>query len=346
MNRHRNCVSAPAVPYPTIHRGIFQHPRRRVRSRRGRSARLVAASVILGFVFGRSVSFSAEGEPATEQFQAFAAKEKTRLSQVKSYAMKGEIKVTVERLFQAANGGPREMKRTFSVWGKGGEIKEIVESLDEAGKPSGTATSYLDAKRVTLIHAGGSNPRRMAKIFTLGPLAGLFNECPAFMEYSFLWVSIPPGGIPALLPSELASDEKWTAVGKSLQSAVMGEDGLLHATVAGTKGSASIDLVKTPDSDGGYQIKAASFFTNDGYLDRKIEVLDYFRDEKVGLIGKTFRVGVYQSSPSPILLATWELEIKELKVNVPVDDELFTFDPSSVDMIYDGDTKRAIPVPK
>lgn len=303
-------------------------------------------AAILGSVLASCLSWAAETESATEQFQRFTERERTRLAKIKSYTMKGEIKVIVEREFQKMTGGPLVMQRTFSLSGKDGRVKESVTALDERGPGPGTVVSYLDAKKVALIQGGRAVPRRLAKIFTLGPHEGLFNECPAFMEYSFLWITIPPGGIPALIPSDLSSSEKWATVAKSLQKAELGADGSLHVTLEGAIGSSEIDLVKAAGSGNDYKIRTIRFFNNDGYLARKIEVLEYFNDENVGRCGVSFRVSVYRSSASETLLATWELKIDDFAVNAPVDDEELIFDPATVDTIYDGDTEKWISVPK
>jgi hypothetical protein len=147
-----------------------------------------------------------------------------------------------------------------------------------------------------------------------------------------------------LRPSDLSSKAKWVTVATSVQAVSMG-DGLLHVGLAGSEGSSSIDFARPAELKGDYQISAVSFFTKAGALTRKIEVLDFFHDGNLGRIGKAFRVSVYDPRTTPTLLVTWNLEIQEMKLNGPIEDALFTFDPASVDMIYDGDTKVTIRVP-
>jgi hypothetical protein len=175
---HREHAERKGV-FPAIWRCVLHF--RRWRPCSETAARIAAIFVMLCFGFGSSLSYSAETDPtALAAFHAFAEKQQSLLSQVQTYEMKGEIKVTVSGAYVKAAGGPKEMKRTFSAWGKGDEIKEIVESLGEGGKVVSVDTYHLDAKRVTLTNNRVNATHRMAKIFTLGPNQGLFNDCPAF----------------------------------------------------------------------------------------------------------------------------------------------------------------------
>ena len=278
----------------------------------------------------------------TSAFKDFVAARQAALSNLKSFEMKGSLKVTVSDDELAANGGSKITERTFHVWAKGDGIQEFVERLDDAGKVESTTTYYLTSKQV--IEVEEQKGERAAKIFTLGkaPNTGLFNECPAFLEYSFLGLSINDYGFPALPPSALVSSQKWQGVFHGLEGVSSGKDGSVRASLSTKAGSSTLDLTPVPDAKGGYQIRELSFFSKDKFLDRKIEVLDFFHDKEFGAIGTKFRVGVYRSAPGKPPIALWEFSIDDVQLNCPVDDAQLRFEPDTVDYIFYGDTQQSV----
>lgn len=298
----------------------------------------------LSFLACFSSCLAEVSEENLSQLEGFATKAKSALKTLESFEMSGILRITISDEYLQYNPGPKVSQKKFRILAKGDKIKETVESLDSSGNTISTTVYFLDSKRI--VEVSDSNGVA-AKIFTLGTKdnLGLFNFCPAFLEYSFLGLSIARSGIPALSISDLASDQKWAALLKNALTVETKKDGAMTAVFSGPKGSSSITLLRSSDSESGYRIGSVSFFDKNNAIDRKIEVIDVFSDALLGDFGKSFKVGVYRlNSEAPSI--TWEFLIDNIRINPPIGDESFDFDPTSVEQIFDGDSDTFIEVPR
>lgn len=297
----------------------------------------------LVFCFGCTLLCVAETLPhPLNQFKRFAEQRQSELSRLTSFEMTGSITITISDDYLQYSNDRKVSRKSFQIWAKGNQIKEIVKSLDDSGSVVSTTVFYLNPEQVVEVNDSNGS---VAKIFSLGKgdNVGLFNFCPSFFEYSFLGLFIKRSGIPALLPSDLVSNEKWTNVVKSLATVELGVDGGMSARISTPEGFSTINLVKSALKSE-YQIESISFFTKDKILDRKVKVAGFVQDQVVGDIGKSFKVEVFRmGSQNPSI--TWDYEIYDVKVNSTIDDEIFVFEPTSVEQIFEGDTKTFIDVP-
>ena len=201
-----------------------------------------------------------------------------------------------------------------------------------------TEVYYLNHRRVIWADNGNGfsiTPHVLAE----GKSNGLFNVCPAFFEDSFLNLDITYAGIPALLATDLGSNERWTKVVQSLQSAQIGSDDHVYATMAGTEGRSTIELVKQLNSTNDYQVASLSFFAEvakDVTVERKIDVLDVSNDKNLGSIGKIFRMNIYDP-PSEVPSVTWEYTVTDVKLNCLIDADALQFNPRAVTTINDAE---------
>lgn len=282
---------------------------------------------------------------ALDSFKHFAARQESMFLRVKSCEMNGTIKITISDEYLKRSPGPKVTNLTFNIWAQGDQLKEVVKYLDGSGAPVRTVVYYLSPTQVAEVDDLNGV---VGKIFPLGVHSndGLFNFCPFFLEYSFLNPSITRSGIPALLLSDLASKARWDVIINDIRDVKMEDSGLLRFNlIEESQARASVDLIKSLDQESIFQISAITFLTKDGYPDRKIEVMNMSHNSILGDIGKTFKVGVYRLSPDKPSI-TWEYNIQNIKLNSPINDEIFEFDPSSVDEIFDGKNKKFIDVPK
>lgn len=281
---------------------------------------------------------------ALMEFAKFIKGRESVLSRLRAFEMKGRIAVEVSEEFLKINGGSKRMQRNFTVEGNGLQTKAVVDYMDIEGRIRNSMAYHLDSERVVVVDGAGE---RRAKIFSLskGEDYGLFNHSPAFLEYSFLHQSISRAGIPTLTLGKLAEKEIWLKALKNVQSAEIADDGILSVTIASETGSCMVELRAKSDKDG-YQIGAVTFFTKDGLVDRKIEVLSFQEDENGGKLGNRFRVSVYFPIANSPPAAVWDFDLDGIKINNPIDADALDFDPLSVVGIFDGDNNVNLSVPK
>ena len=275
---------------------------------------------------------------AVEAVKAFIEKGRSLFSRLKSFQMTGVLEIVTEMNVNR----PIVRRYNFRVWARGDEIKEIVELLGADGKPKSTMTFYLDASQIVEVDESIKFPKKLAKRFTLGraPNTRLFSLCPAMLEYAFLDPSISSFGIPATRPSDLAGNERWTAMLKGLDGHVEEDDATVDVTRSRPSGSSFVEFEKRPDLDDKLLIANISFFSDEGKtLERKVKVLEYLHDREFGELGRAFSVNVYQGPAPAKLMATWQFSVETLTINGAIDDRTLVFDPATVDTIYDGDSQ-------
>jgi len=275
-------------------------------------------------------------------FTEFAERQQLMLSKLKTFEMKGSIKITLSDEYLKRNEGDVKVRNlSFHVTGKGDSLKQIVQRQGEHGNP--TSTYYVRGDKFVCVQSiGGSS---MAAVYTLGKKdnIGLLNECPSFLEYSFLGLSITNAGIRASSLAELTSKERWAQATKNLRSLSLAPDGSISIVFPGSTGKCSVTLVGN-DETAGYKIGTVNFFNEAGALDRRVQVLEMFNVEQIGIVGKKYKVSIFRTGSEAS--AVWEYQIDDVKINAPIDDESFDFDPVSVEAIYDGDHNVTIKVPK
>lgn len=301
-------------------------------------------SIALAWVlFSPAVCYSADpSNGAAEAFKAFVVGRQAVLPKLTSFEMKANLKITSG----LKENAPEITNFNIYVVAKGDKFKEVDETLDGKGNIENTQTYYLSPKKVVDLNKGAGQSH--AKIFTLGkePQFGCFNS-PAFLEYGFLNRSIGLYGIPALLPSAIASKDKWNEMVQNTREITFVKGGTLRARLMGNTGSSTVDLIKLTGSNAGYRVGSISFFEDGGKnLDRTIEVLDYFHDQSIGEVGKAFRMSLFHGSDPKSPSHVWEFSVTEIKINCPVEADAVEFDPASADSIYDDDNKTFIDVPK
>lgn len=275
-------------------------------------------------------------QDATATFKQFATDRQAALSKLTSCEIHGTLSITVTPEWLKTH--PRSIALRyykFTIIARDGKLKETISLLNNTGQPGETKTYYLNAKQVIEIQSPTPDSKPIQyKTFPLSKRGsdtpnGLFNECPAFLEYAFLGISIDFAGIPALLPSDIASKDKWTAALQALKECSLDKNNTLHARLSDTNGSCTVDLSKLPGAD--YTVTAITFLTTDKHLDRKIEASDLIHDKTVGDMPTTFSIGVYRSgddAPPPII---WKFKIEDIKFNIPIDDASLTPPPAPPD---------------
>ena len=298
--------------------------------------------VLLHLLAVSSVVVAESPGDGSGEFKKFLMKRQSSLSTIEALRMKGTLKITSG----IADNAPEVTQYNFQIWAKRGRIKEILEALDNTGKAKQTEIYYLTTKQVAVVEGGSF---REGKVFTLGRAenTGLFSECPAFLEYAFLHISIGDYGTPAFRPSDIASPDKWQRVVQSLRAVNKKKDGTLRAVLSNNDKTTTVDLAAPSGVNRGYQIRLITFFRdNEKTIDRKIEVLSYNNDRSFGNIGKEFKMSIFSGKKREIPDVTWEYKITDYQLNTPIKDELLKFDPASVDRIYDGDREVFITAPK
>jgi hypothetical protein len=148
--------------------------------------------------------------------------------------------------------------------------------------------------------------------------------------YCFLKEDIKLPYIPHMEPSALSSLDGWAAVDVTLK-----------------KGDFKLEVEFSKAPDGSQRWPSClRMFTKDNLLAQEINVAEYFNDAKsVGLPKKmtlnTFSEYAGKSMP----IAKWEYNFTKAAINQQVNLEEVTFDPASVERIWDVANKVYIRVP-
>ena len=258
------------------------------------------------------------------------------LSKLNSFDMSGTIKIVVSAEYakEAKVSTPLVRQLRFRIIADAGDLKETVESLDEAKKVVRSEVYYLNQRRVIWVDDFNGFS---IKPFKLGENNGLFNDCPSFFEDAFLNLGISDAGFPAILASDLSSKEKWNGVARNVQAAHIGSDDHVYFTVTGPEGSSKIELAKPSSAKDEYQTKSILFLTKDNVLNRKIDVLASSSSEELGSVGNAFKVSVYVLPFDDAPAVTWEYAITDMKLNCPVDAEALQFEPRSVTGMHEAE---------
>ena len=305
---------------------------------------LTTSRAILLCLLFLSLVYSALADAQTadvDAFKSFVAARQSALSKLTSFRMKGTIKITEA----VPNHSPRIYLFNFDVAGKGDKLRETEEVLNRSGRITLTRVYYLN--RTKLVEVDEVPGQSEATLFTLGTARqyGLFN-CPAFLEFSSLTNCDMDYGVPAVVPSTMASKEQWNQVLTKGDGITPSNTGDLRVKLKAYQGSSLVDLVRLSGSNGGYRVGAVSVVDNKGIIDRKIEVVDVSHDDILGEIGKSFRMNIFHGPNPAVPSHVWDFVINDIKINCPLDDDWMTFDPASVKRIEDRDHHVSIDVPK
>lgn len=300
-------------------------------------------SVVLLIATASHIQCGQEEISGKNAFESFSEARMTALSQLKSFKIEGTITITTSDVYLKANPGPKISRRTFKAWGSGTKLAVFSEFSDSSGMVV-PVEFYMDNARLVEVQRLAQG---LAKIFTLGKQSnvGIFNECPAFLEYSYLNGAIDDSGISALRPTDIALPAKWNDVATKVGAASLDNHGRLRISLATGERSCKIILKAADEPGEPWEIVTIDFFDDKHNLDRRLEVLESAESAKFGRIGKSYRVSVFRGDAAEAA-SVWEYHLTDIKLNIPVDDETLSFDPASVGLIYDGDSKVFINVPK
>jgi len=267
------------------------------------------------------------------QFKGFLFDRQAALSKLSTFWMDGTVQITLsDEFMKEQNSGDalksrinnhgeapaKENLQYFCISGNGDTIKQFIVSVDKTGTRIGPATTYyLNSKQVIVVDGEDENN---SSVFPLakGPNYGLFN-CPAFLEYSFLLIDVGRYGPRALRTTDLSSNVKWENAIQSLQAVSLEKRGIVHATISGTDGFCTVDLIHSPSGNNKNTIRTVSFFNRDRILTRTIEVSDYFHDASIGDIGKKMKMRIFGISKENGPGVTWEFRIDNIRLNDPRD---------------------------
>lgn len=301
---------------------------------------VVALTMLLATL---SVELSAATSAAVDTFKEFLAKREAAFSKLSSFQMEGTLTITCSDAYlklqnsgealefrkrQGAEDPGKETRFRYRIWGKGKRIKEIIERIDENGQLLHTDTYYLSSRAITWVQQSpGKQAHASSAPLSRGPNYGLINDCPAFLEYSFLHgKNNEYPGIHALLPSHLSSASKWDKAIQSLLPEGRQEGGVTQVTISGTAGSCRVDLRGASGMNQQPQIKSVTFLEGDQSIAQKVDVLDYFHDSTLGDVGKRYRMGVAYGPSENVPGVIWEFKINQLQTNCSIPDSTLVFE--------------------
>lgn len=276
--------------------------------------------------------------------KAISEEARKGLAKVEDVEMEGVLTITVADEYLRDNPGEKVSRARFRIWAKGDKLKEDVVFVDADDIPIRKHSYFLSPEQIVEVSDFNGV---VAKIFPLGSAenVGLFNFCPLFLEYAFLHGSISPSGIPALLLPQVKGEKLWTHTIDALEDVQELGGGGYQFTIKGTAGHARIIASENKVSPAGLRVRAVEFWNDEAVLDRKIEVSEALDEKPQPPFGNAIKVGVYRNGPeSPSV--TWEFKIVKAQVNSGIADEIFEFDPASVEQIFDGANKVFIDVPR
>jgi len=163
--------------------------------------------------------------------------------------------------------------------------------------------------------------------------------------YSFLKPDIKLPYIPHIEPSVLSSRDGWAALNAALPEATVGKGGAVKVTLK--KGDFKLEVEFTKVLDGSQRWPSClRMFTKDNLLAQEINVAEFFIDAKsVGLPKKMTLDTFSEYAGKSLAVAKWEYTFTKVAINQEVKLEEVTFDPASVESIWDVANKVYIHVP-
>jgi hypothetical protein len=245
-------------------------------------------------------------------------------------------------------GIPEEFKdytAQFDIVSAGRHIKATSTCIDNNGSITSENVFYYGPDRYVREVAGLAQTTADRN----NAIARDLYDCGIpFLNYSFLSsMPIKDRGIPPLTAHDLSSSPNWDRFTEALNEFI--KSGVPEITLKG-------------DDDATFRV---SFEKNDKIIypkaleikrevDSKTTFMRKISVQEVGVVNgiPVIRKALYsgqnfdQTEQRLYQAFNAEIEITLVKFNEPIEDSLLSFDPASVDLIYDSDTETTIRVPR
>jgi hypothetical protein len=174
---------------------------------------------------------------------------------------------------------------------------------------------------------------------------------PMFAAYAFLSNSLTGGGAPAWTSSQFAElwPKLWITLVKQFDPGSLQKKGENQYQASFSKPWGGKAVVVFELAEGHLLPVSTRILNQDESLNFDVKIMDYSVNSNLGLlVPKKCRVQLSRAFDNgkmfiPGVVVT---EIANVNINSPLSDQVFEFDPASVDTIVDGKTGTIIDVPK
>lgn len=288
---------------------------------------------------------------AVQQAVLSLAQIQEALSASETFRYETAVKFTVDDgyldLFPPAKRPAKVMERRIVGRYSGTDGKIVYEYLDEKRAVTQTELYFINKENVVIEDSSDGATAMIKAIKGMGETSLPPNVDGPLLIFGFLQPQIDGMGIRAITPKVFKSKEAWSEVVGGLPSATLTDDGGLSVTM---KRKSDIVILTFARSAAGnnYWPSGLRITTPNSALITEVKVKEYLSDPALPGIPKRLEVKYYipqGRTADSILKATGEYETKEFARGIEVDKEELAFDPTSVNSIFDTDTRVTIQVP-
>lgn len=276
------------------------------------------------------------------------------LSKLKSYSYSGSLRLDASddlldylKLKDFEREKAKLAVYNIKVTASGDRMVSEQNRLGNEGRTIETRTFYVDSGQVIVKQLSNESTAQISPINKDSSNLPQYWD-PLFLDYGFL--NIPTrgekGGGSAITPSILSDRSVWEKVYAALKSVTPGPNNQLIADFEYDGHRMSVQFVKANNTKMYVPIKLRDYYNN-GQLRSDLTLSEFSDAQDIVIAPKKIKMVTYTCLPDgrSLYMGSWMFTIDSVVINPQIDENDLSFDPASVDRIWDNANKVNIVVP-